>query len=97
VANIAPYEDDRMHNRNIITDAGGIYVECFVDTTLEKCEERDVKGLYSLARKGIIKEFTGISDPYETPVNPEILINGETNLDNIIMQIMEWLHKTELL
>ena len=97
VANIAPYEDDRMHNRNIITDAGGIYVECFVDTTLEKCEERDVKGLYSLARKGIIKEFTGISDPYETPVNPEILINGETNLDNIIMQIMERLHKTELL
>lgn len=97
VANIAPYEDDRTYNRNIITAAGGAYVECFVNTTLETCEERDVKGLYSLARKGIIKEFTGISDPYETPVNPEILINGETNLDNIIMQIMEWLHKSDLI
>ena len=97
VANIAPYEDDRTYNRNIITAAGGAYVECFVNTTLETCEERDVKGLYSLARKGIIKEFTGISDPYETPVNPEILINGETNLDNIIMQIMEWLHKCDLI
>jgi len=97
VANIAPYEDDRTYNRNIITAAGGAYVECFVNTTLEKCEERDVKGLYSLARKGILKEFTGISDPYETPVNPDILINGEINIDNIIMQIMKWLHKSDLI
>ncbi len=97
VANIAPYEDDRKYNRGIIEGAGGTYVECFVDTTLEKCEERDIKGLYALARKGIIKEFTGISDPYEIPVNPEIVIDGEMNLDIIIDKIIDWLNKKELL
>jgi sulfate adenylyltransferase len=97
VANIAPYEDDRKYNREMIEGAGGTYVECFIDTTLEKCEERDVKGLYALARKGIIKEFTGISDPYERPVNAEIVINGEMNLDVIIGEIIEWLNKKELL
>jgi len=97
VANIAPYEDDRKYNRGIIEGAGGTYVECFVDTTLEKCEERDVKGLYALARKGIIKEFTGISDPYERPVNPEIAIDGAMNLDAIIGEIVDWLNKKELL
>ena len=97
VANIAPYEDDRKYNRGIIEGAGGTYVECFVDTTLEKCEERDVKGLYALARKGVIKEFTGISDPYERPVNPEIAIDGAMNLDAIIEKIVDWLNKKELL
>jgi len=54
----------------------GAYVEIYVNTSLEKCEERDVKGLYKLAREGIIKEFTGISDPYEAPENPEITIDS---------------------
>lgn len=97
VANIAPYEDDRKYNRGIIEAVGGTYVECFVDTTLEKCEERDIKGLYALARKGVIKEFTGISDPYERPVNPEIVIDGAMNLDAIIENIVGWLNKKELL
>ena len=97
VANIAPYEDDRKYNRGIIEGVGGTYVECFVDTTLEKCEERDVKGLYALARKGVIKEFTGISDPYERPVNPEIVIDGAMSLDVIIENIVDWLNKKELL
>ena len=81
----------------MIEGAGGTYVECFVDTTLEKCEERDVKGLYALARKGVIKEFTGISDPYERPINPEIVIDGKMNLDVIIGEIIDWLNKKELL
>ena len=68
-----------------------------MDTTLEKCEERDVKGLYALARKGVIKEFTGISDPYERPVNPEIAIDGAMSLDAIIENIICWLNKKELL
>jgi len=97
VANIAPYEDDRKYNRGIIEGVGGTYVECFVDTTLEKCEERDIKGLYALARKGVIKEFTGISDPYERPVNPEIAIDGAMNLDAIIEKIVDCLNKKELL
>ena len=74
-APIAPYETDRAINRNLISKSGG-YLEVFVNTPLKKCEERDAKGLYALARKGIIKEFTGVSDPYEVPKSPEIMINS---------------------
>tara|TARA_B100001250_G_scaffold256647_1_gene220959 strand:+ start:6379 stop:8043 length:1665 start_codon:yes stop_codon:yes gene_type:complete len=74
-APIAPYEVDRKINRELISKLGG-YIEIHVDTPIEKCEERDAKGLYKLAREGVIKEFTGISDPYEEPKNPEIKINS---------------------
>lgn len=74
-APIAPYEKDRAFNRNLISKLGG-YIEVHVSTSLEKCEERDVKGLYKLARKGVVKEFTGISDPYEVPKNAEIVIDS---------------------
>ncbi len=50
-----------------------------------------------MARKGVIKEFTGISDPYERPVNPDIAIDGAMNLDAIIEKIVDWLNKRELL
>ena len=74
-APIAPYEEDRKYNRKIISKEGG-YLEIFVNTSLQKCEERDTKGLYALAREGKIKEFTGISDPYEEPKDAEIVINS---------------------
>ncbi len=74
-APIAPYEEDRAYNRKLISEQGG-YLEIFVNTPLEKCEERDSKGLYALAREGKIKQFTGISDPYEEPKNAEIVINS---------------------
>ena len=74
-APIAPYEEDRAFNRRLISNEGG-YIEIFVNTPLQKCEERDSKGLYALAREGKIKEFTGISDPYEEPTNAEIVINS---------------------
>ena len=74
-APIAPYKSDRRINREMISQYGN-FVEVFVNTPLEKCEERDSKGLYALARKGVIKEFTGISDPYETPQSAEIVINS---------------------
>lgn len=96
VANIAPYEDDRTVNRELI-GAEGNYVEVYVKTTLEKCEERDVKGLYALARKGVIKEFTGISDPYEEPKNPEIVLDGGGELDNEIGAVISWLEKKEFI
>ena len=76
-APIAPYEEDREYNRKLISKEGG-YLEVFVNTPLEKCEERDSKGLYALAREGKIKEFTGISDPYEEPKNAEIVINSSS-------------------
>ena len=75
-APIAPYEHDRKINRELISKVGS-FIEIFVNTSLEKCEERDSKGLYKLAREGKIKEFTGISDPYEEPKSPDIVINSD--------------------
>jgi len=74
-APIAPYKKDRRFNRKLISKLGG-YIEIYVSTSIDKCEERDVKGLYKLAREGVIKEFTGISDPYEAPGNSEIIIDS---------------------
>jgi len=71
---IAPYEEDRQANRKLIS-SGASYIEVYVSTSLEECEKRDVKGLYAKARAGLIKEFTGISDPYEAPIKPEIVID----------------------
>ena len=73
-APIAPYAEMRRSVRANIDQYGG-FVEIYVATPLDVCEQRDRKGLYALARKGIIPEFTGISDPYEEPENPEIRIN----------------------
>ena len=75
-APIAPYEFDRNQNRKLISKFGG-YIEVFVNTSLAKCEERDSKGLYKLARAGKIEQFTGISDPYEDPLNSDITINSD--------------------
>lgn len=69
---IAPFEEDRQMARSIIGDA---FVEVYVNTSLEVCEARDVKGLYKKARAGEIAEFTGVSSPYEVPENPDILID----------------------
>ncbi len=92
-APIAPYDSDRRFNRELINTVGG-FIEIYVNTTLEKCEERDVKGLYELARKGVIKEFTGISDPYEAPADAEIVVNSsgtppEELVDQIFIRIRE--------
>jgi adenylyl-sulfate kinase len=68
-AAISPYREVRDEIRAVIGDN---FVEVFVDTPLEVCEERDVKGLYKKARAGEIGQFTGISDPYEPPLDPEV-------------------------
>jgi sulfate adenylyltransferase len=73
-APIAPYASTRRIVRDMISPLGG-FVEIHVATSLEVCEDRDRKGLYAKARAGIIKEFTGISDPYEVPENPEMVID----------------------
>jgi sulfate adenylyltransferase len=63
-------------------EAFGAFIEVHVATSVEECEKRDRKGLYKLAREGKIKEFTGISDPYETPTNAELVIDTEgTDVD----------------
>jgi sulfate adenylyltransferase len=73
-APIAPYANTRAEVRDMIEPNGG-FLEVHVSTSLEECERRDRKGLYAKARQGLIKEFTGISDPYEAPENPELDID----------------------
>ncbi len=75
-APIAPYTSTRRIVRDVISPLGG-FVEIHVSTSIEICEDRDRKGLYAKARAGIIKEFTGISDPYEVPENAEMVIDTE--------------------
>ena len=75
---VSPYRRDRDRVRKIVESAGseGDFLEVFVDTPLEVCEKRDPKGLYKKARAGEIKHFTGISDPYEPPLSPELHLRG---------------------
>ena len=73
-APIAPYDAIRKENRELISACGG-YILVHVATSLEVCEQRDTKGLYAKARAGIIKEFTGISDPYEEPADADVVID----------------------
>jgi sulfate adenylyltransferase len=75
-APIAPYDSIRKENKALILKGGG-YILVHVATPLEVCEQRDTKGLYAKARAGIIKEFTGISDPYEAPEDADIVMNTE--------------------
>jgi len=72
-AAVSPYRSTRNECRAMVGDDK--FIEIFVDTPLEVCEERDVKGMYDLARQGKIKNFTGIDDPYEAPANPEVTID----------------------
>jgi len=73
-AAIAPYRNSREYARKLIAPTGG-FIEVYVATPIEICEQRDRKGLYQKARSGLIKGFTGIDDPYEPPVNPELTID----------------------
>lgn len=72
---VSPYKKDRENIRSIVKDVN--FVEIFVNTSVEECERRDVKGLYKKARAGEIKNMTGISAPYEAPENPDIEIKTE--------------------
>ena len=93
---VSPYIKDRDAVRELAEE--GEFVEVFVDAPLEVCEERDVKGLYKKAREGIIKGFTGIDDPYEAPLNPEITIDtSKLSLDEGVNVIFDYLGKRGVL
>ena len=86
VSAISPYRTVREEVRGKI----GQFVEVFVNAPLSTCEERDVKGLYKKARSGEIKQFTGISDPYEPPVNPEVECRTDLEtLDESVSKVLE--------
>ena len=92
-APIAPYENIRHKNRALISSVGS-YIEAYVSTPLEVCEERDVKGLYAKARQGIVKGFTGIDDPYEEPKDPEISIDtSHISQEESVQQVLMYLEK----
>jgi adenylyl-sulfate kinase len=87
-AAISPYRETRDTVRAEIPN----FVEVFVDTPLEVCEDRDVKGLYEKARTGEIPEFTGVSDPYEPPLAPEIhVITHDRSIAASAAQVLSWL------
>jgi sulfate adenylyltransferase len=87
-APIAPYTATRRAVREMV-EAYGAFVETHVATSIEECERRDRKGLYKLAREGKIKEFTGISDPYEAPTNAELVVDTEgTDVDHCAHQVL---------
>lgn len=79
VSAISPYREVRDEVRKMIEHTGGSgsFIEVFVDCPVEVCEKRDVKGLYAKARKGELKQFTGIDDPYEPPHRPEVHIDTD--------------------
>ncbi|KAH7326708.1 Adenylylsulfate kinase-domain-containing protein [Stachybotrys elegans] len=94
---ISPYRADRDFARKIHGETQGgdeplPFVEVYVDVPLEVAEQRDPKGLYKKARAGEIKDFTGISAPYEEPLNPEITIKThEKSVEECVAQIVSWL------
>ena len=77
VSAISPYEEARRTARELVEEFGP-FVEVHVHATVEECARRDVKGLYAKAFAGEIKEFTGVSDPYEPPASPELVIDTES-------------------
>ncbi len=94
-AAISPYREIRDEARKRM---GERFIEIYTQAPLEVCEERDVKGLYAKARSGEIKEFTGISDPYEPPENPEILIETDKqSAEESAQQILDYLEGRDLI
>jgi adenylylsulfate kinase len=94
---VSPYRRDRDSVRQCIEQSGssGDFAEVFVDTPIDICEQRDPKGLYKKARAGELKGFTGIDDPYEAPLNPELtLASGETSAEILADQVVEYLRGT---
>ena len=94
VAFISPYAKDRAFGREIHKAEGLPFYECFINSPLEVCEKRDPKGMYKKARAGEIKNFTGISDPYEAPEHPELDIRTdqlsiEQSVNVILKQLID--------
>ena len=89
---VSPYIKDREGIQKIVKAEN--FIEIYVNTSLEECERRDVKGLYKKARAGEVKNMTGISAPYEAPVNPDLeVITDEHSIEESVKTILEFLTK----
>lgn len=94
---ISPYRKDRDDARKLHQDSGLAFIEVYVDVPLEVAEKRDPKGLYQKARKGIIKNFTGIDDPYEAPKDPEIHLHTEKqSVEECVEEIVKYLKEKKI-
>ncbi len=96
---VSPYRKDRDLVRKMVVAAGGDvdFVEVFVDTPIEICEQRDPKGLYKKARAGQIKGFTGIDAPYEAPLNPEVHLQGDLPVAQLADEVVAYLRSIDKL
>ncbi|MCP4821154.1 MAG: adenylyl-sulfate kinase, partial [Shimia sp.] len=93
---VSPFRADRDKARALVNAGDFIEIHCAAD--LSVCEERDTKGLYAKARAGEIKEFTGISSPYEAPEHPELNINtGHSSLDSCVEQVIHYLVEQKII
>ncbi len=94
---ISPIRIDRQRVRMMV-ERENDFVEVYCDCPLEICEQRDIKGLYQRARKGEIEEFTGISSPYETPQNADLIVRtGERGVEECVQEVMEFLAHRSLI
>jgi adenylyl-sulfate kinase len=97
-AAISPYRSTRDANRKLVEGDGSAFVEAYVAASLEECEARDVKGLYAEARAGRRTGFTGVDDPYEEPLTPEITIpSGTESVEASLARILSYLEGQGLL
>ncbi len=93
---ISPFRADRERVRGMVEH--GDFIEIYCDTPIEICESRDVKGMYKKARAGQISEFTGITSPYEAPINPELKVNtGMEELDVCLGEVIEEIKRRSIL
>ena len=93
---ISPFTAERELVRGLLEE--GEFIEVYVKTSLDICEERDPKGLYKKARQGLVKNFTGIDSPYEEPQNPELIVhNGDCSVDDNVSQIINFLRFKKLI
>ena len=97
VALISPYRDERLKVREIHEEAGLHFVEVFMDTPLETCIERDPKGLYRRALNGEIDHFTGLDDPYEAPLNPEVSLHSSDDANENIAALIGFLEAAQVI
>ena len=95
VSFISPYKNERDYARSMFDS--GEFIEIYVDTPLEVCEQRDPKNLYKKARQGLIPNFTGINAPYEPPEKPEIHLNGTDNPEDIADSVIDFLIKAKII
>lgn len=92
---ISPFRADRQRARSIFPH--GDFIEIFCNASLDVCERRDIKGLYKRARAGEVKEFTGISSPYEAPLNPELMVRtGELPLEDCVALVIDYLQQRNI-